>query len=293
MKLIKLKPIQVCILLLILGMLNVALGAEAQAGKSDLGDASDSTNNLGRQMSAYHFPYSTRANFPTVYNDGSGTGPYGPFHINNRLVAYLGRGITRETEADTGPDEEGVNNINPPGNSPNHDDEDDGIVYPFDLPACCWTTFEYEVTVVDPNVDLWFNAWIDWNRDGDWDDVENCPKGPAPEWAVQNQFLSNLHIGVNKITSRAFLPWHPDDGAPQIWMRITLAEQPWKTGSAPGVVGNAGSGPQDKYLYGETEDYYFIPGTTCSICRDFNGDGVTDMDDLVWFTEMWLQDCPQ
>jgi hypothetical protein len=133
--------------------------------------------------------------------------------------------------------------------------------------------------------------WFDWNRDGDWDDVVDCPEGPAPEWAVKNQFLFNLPTGLNKITSPAFLPWHPDN-IENIWIRITLSEQPWKTGSNPGVVGNAGSGPQAKYDIGETEDYYIIPDTTCSICKDYNGDGVIDMDDLVYFTSIWLEECP-
>jgi hypothetical protein len=265
-----------------------------QQGKSDLGDAPDSTNNLDIIMYAYPAPFGVQAKFPVIYNDGSNTGPYGPFHINEKLVAYLGKKITRETEADIGPDEDGVNNVDPSKNSPNHDDEDDGIYYPdVDLPSCCWTTFDYEVTVVDPNVELWFNAWIDWNRDGDWDDVLDCPEeGPAPEWAVQNQFLFNLPVGTTKLTSTAFLPWHPEQGTDSIWMRITLSEQPWKTGSNPSVVGNAGSGPKDKYLIGETEDYRFIPGTTCSICKDYNGDGVIDMDDLVFFTSEWMENCP-
>ena len=107
------KLIKVYMLLAILGTLNVPSYVETQAGKSDLGDASDASNNSGRQMSAYPHPFGVRANFPTIYNDGSGTGPYGPFHINNRVVAYLGRRITQETEADTGPDEYGVNNVNP------------------------------------------------------------------------------------------------------------------------------------------------------------------------------------
>ena len=274
------------------GLLTVSCAGVVLPGKSDLGDAPDSTNNLDRTMYAYPSPYSVRANFPVIYNDGSGTGPYGPYHINDKVVAYLGKKITRETEADTGPDEDGVNNVDPSKNSPNHDDEDDGIDYPLSLPSCCWTTFEYEVTVVDPNTDLWFNAWMDWNRDGDWDDTLDCPEGPAPEWAVQNQFLFNLPVGINKITSTAFLPWHPDVGEESIWMRITLSERPWKTGSNPGVVGNAGSGPQEKYQIGETEDYRFIPNTTCSICKDYNGDGVIDMDDLVVFTADWLENCP-
>jgi hypothetical protein len=274
------------------GLLTISCQGIVQPGKTDLGDAPDSTNNLHRTMWAYPSPWGPQANFATIYDDGSGTGPYGPYHINEKMVAFLGKKITRETEADKGPDEDGMNNVNPIGNSPNHDDEDDGIDYPLSLPTGCWTTFDYEVNVIDPNVDLWFNAWIDWNRDGDWDDVMNCPEGPAPEWAVQNQFLYNLQPGINKIRSTAFLPWHPEDGPPSIWMRITLAEQPWKTGSNPGVVGNAGSGPKDKYLYGETEDYRFIPETTCSICKDYNGDGKVNLDDLVYFSSMWMEECP-
>ncbi len=280
------------------GLISIECEGVVLPGKSDLGDAPDSTNNFNRTMYAYPAPYGVQANFPVIYNDGSGMGPYGPYHINNKIVAYLGKAISRETEADTGPDEDtvngviGANNVDPSKNSPNHDGGDDGIAPPLSLPSCCWTTFEYEVNVIDPNTDLWFNAWLDWNRDGDWDDTLDCPEGPAPEWAVQNQFLFNLPVGINKITSTAFLPWHPDVGTESIWMRITLSEQPWKTGSNPGVVGNAGSGPQEKYQIGETEDYRFIPNTTCPICKDYNGDGVIDMDDLVVFTADWLEKCP-
>jgi hypothetical protein len=274
------------------GLLTISCQGVVIQNKTDLGDASDSTNNIGSQMSAYPYPYSIKANFPTVYDDGSGTGPYGPVHLNDKMVAYLGNTITREIEADTGPDEDGLNNIRPSSSSSNFDKGDDSIKLPLSLPNCCWTTIVYEVTVVDPNTDIWVNIWIDWNRDGDWDDVLDCPEGPAPEWAVQNQFLFNLPIGLNKITSPAFLPRHPEGGPENIWMRITLSEQPWKTGSNPGVVGNAGSGPQAKYEIGETEDYYIIPDITCSICKDYNGDGVIDMDDLVTFTAEWLENCP-
>jgi hypothetical protein len=282
------------------GLISISCSGIILPGKTDLGDASDSTNNNNREMPAYPsthtgLPYSIKANFPTVYNDGSGTGPYGPVHLNDEMVAYLGQAITRETEADTGPDEDPSNNIKAdPGviifNRDNGDDAID-LKNTMSLPNCCWTTLEYEVTVVDPSVDLWVNMWFDWNRDGDWDDVVDCPEGPAPEWAVQNQFLYNLPTGLNKITSPAFLPWHPEN-IDNLWFRITLSEQPWKTGSNPGQLGNAGSGPQEKYLIGETEDYYIIPDKTCSICKDYNGDGVIDMDDLVFFTDIWLQDCP-
>ncbi len=281
------------------GLLTVSCVGVVLPGKSDLGDAPDSTNNNDRQMNAYPsghtgLPYSIKANFPTVYDDGSGTGPYGPVHLNNEMVAYLGTLITKEIEADTGFDEDPSNNIiTAPGTTANRDNGDDAIdlKIPLSLPNCCWTTLDYEVTVVDPNVDLWVNIWFDWNRDGDWDDVVDCPEGPAPEWAVQNQFLFNLPVGLNNITSPAFLPWHPED-IEHIWIRITLSEQPWKTGSNPGELGNAGSGPQEKYLIGETEDYYVIPETACSICKDHDGNGVIDMDDLVYYTALWLDQCP-
>lgn len=271
------------------GILNITCEPGAATDAPDLGDAPDSTNHNNRNMNAYP---TVKANYPTVYSDGSGTGPFGPAHRNDILVAYLGKSITRETEADTGTDEDGVNNINPLSGSSNNDKGDDGVVVPLNLPPCQWTTFEYSVNVVDPDVDLWVNVWLDWNRDGDWDDTMECAQGAAPEWAVQNQFLFDLPIGSNKITSPAILPWHPQGNPKEIWMRITLSEQPWKGGSNPGAKGNAGSGPQGKYLYGETEDYLFTPDTTSSICQDFNGDGVINTDDLVDFTAEWLEKCP-
>jgi hypothetical protein len=274
------------------GLLTISCLGVVPSGKTDLGDAPDKTNNFNHNMTAYMWPASVYANFPTVFNDGSGTGPIGPIHVNDKIVAYLGKRITRETEADTGADEDPVNNLVPPNNQSDKDFGDDGIVVPLNLPNCRWVTFDYTITVVDPNVDLWVNVWFDWNRDGDWDDVLDCLKGPVPEWAVQNQFLFNLPIGVNQITTPAILSKHLDDRPEEIWMRITLSEQPWKTGSNPGEVGNAGSGPQEKYQYGETEDYYFKPDVSYTICEDYNGDGVINMDDLVFYTAEWLENCP-
>jgi hypothetical protein len=57
-------------------------------------------------------------------------------------------------------------------------------------------------------------------------------------------------------------------------------------------LGNAGSGPQEKYLIGETEDYYITPEITCPVCEDHDGDGNIDMDDLVYYTAVWLEECP-
>jgi len=283
------------------GILNVSCeGQVIISSKSDLGDAPDSTNYSGNVMRTSDNPVGVTAHYPTVFNDGSGMGPYGPYHVNAEMVAYLGKNITNETEADRGADEDQVSNIIPEisGNGPNRDGGDDGVSVPLALPDCGWATIEYSVTVVAPGTDLWVNIWLDWNRDGDWDDtLTNCLAGPTPEWAVQNQFLYDLSAGQHKIRTPAFLCWHNPSGLEKIWMRITLAEQPWTGGSNPGQLGNAGSGPQAKYAIGETEDYNFVPdmtgdGTDCPLCHDVNGDGTIDIDDLAAFTADWLANCP-
>jgi hypothetical protein len=181
---------------------------------------------------------------------------------------------------------------------PDNDKGDDGIVFPVNMPKCRWTTLDYTVNVVTPGTNLYVNIWCDWNRDGDWDDstLNNpnlaCSGGIVSEWAVQNQYLINLPAGQHQITSKAFLSWHPDTGTKEIWMRITLSKKPWTTGSAPGVRGNGGSGPRAGHEFGETEDYYFTPDSSFSICEDYNGDGVINLLDLAAITADWLENCP-
>jgi len=278
------------------GVLNVTCESQVPTEPYDLGDAPDSSNNIGQTMSAYPsqglLPVLVRANFPTVFDDGSGTGPFGPVHVRTSEVAYLGVSVTWESEADSGRDQDGRFNIRPANDTADRDQGDDGVIFPVSLPHCRWATFDYRVNVVEPGTDLWVNVWCDWNRDGDWDDTIECAKGSAAEWAVQNQLLFDLPVGLNRITTPAILSWHPERGPEEIWMRITLSEQPWKGGSNPGEVGNAGSGPEDKYDIGETEDYYFAPDMSLSVCEDFNGDGVINTSDLIRFTTLWIDNCP-
>jgi len=261
-----------------------------QPNPFDLGDAPDSSNTYSVPMVTY--PTAKQANFPTVFDDGSGVGPYGPVHLNPTDLAFLGNRISREGEADIGWDQDGINNISPLLQQNNQDQADDGVAFPINMPHCQWTTFDYIVNVVTPNTDMYVNVWCDWNRDGDWnDDSSTNPslisaKGVIDEWAVQNQFLFNLPNGLHEFTTPAFLSWHPKTGSKNIWMRITLSEQPWKGGSGAG-----GSGPQEGYDFGETEDYYFVPETTCEFCEDTNGDGVIDMNDLVTYVNQWLANC--
>ena len=271
------------------GVLKISCNGQ-QANPYDLGDAPDSSNNYSISMVTY--PTAKQAHFPTVFDDGKGFGPYGPIHLNPTDLAFLGNRVSREGEADIGPDQDGINNISPLLQQNNLDQADDGVVFPINMPNGQWTTFDYIVNVVTPNTDMYVNVWCDWNRDGDWDDDSTTypnmysTKGNIDEWAVQNQLLFNLPNGMHELTTPAFLSWNPESGPENIWMRITLSEQPWKGGSGAG-----GSGPQEGYDFGETEDYYFVPEMTCSICEDKNGDGVIDMDDLVMYVNQWLANC--
>ncbi len=276
------------------GEISIRSDGEPPKKALDLGDAPDSTNNSGAIMAAYPKggPLGVRANYPTVFNDGSGQGPYGPVHLNPLAVAHLGSTITNEAEADIGIDQDAVNNIVPLGTLSDLDQGDDGIIFPLNMAHCRWTTFDYFVNVINPGTNLWANVWFDWNRDGDWDDTLTCSNRPAPEWAVQNQYLFNLPAGLHRITTKAFQPNHPKNTPEEIWMRVTLSDRPWTGGSNPGTKGNGGSGPQTGYEYGETEDYYFSPKTSYSICEDFNGDGVINLADLDAFTADWLENCP-
>ncbi|MFH0980175.1 MAG: Ig-like domain-containing protein [Planctomycetota bacterium] len=129
-------------------------------------------------------------------------------------------------------------------------------MFPLVLPHCRPTTLTYVVTVVNPLNVLFVNVWFDWNRDGDWDDVQLCGLNDfAPEWSVQNQQLAFAGPGQYPVTTLPFKPWHPTTGQDPIpiWMRITLSEQLWISSGGPG---EGSSGPQQGYQYGETEDYY-------------------------------------
>ena len=275
------------------GILNIICeGAPAVEGP-DLGDAPDRTNNHGVNMTTYG--NLTPAKFPTVFDDGSGFGPYGPKHLHPRTVAHLGNDVSAEDEADIGFDEDPTNNITPPQYN-NRDGKDDGVLnMPLNMPNCKLTTFDYLVNIITPGTDLYVNVWFDFNRDGDWDDNDvsdpnllctSCSGSPVNEWAVQNQLLFNLPAGLHQISTPGFMSWHSSEKPAAIWMRITLSEQPWKGGSGAG-----GSGLETPYLYGETEDYYFTPDQECTVCQDLTNDGIVDFDDLVEYIILWLDEC--
>jgi hypothetical protein len=266
----------------------------------DLGDAPDGSNHAGKRMTAYTVAGQTaiQGNFPTVFEAAAGK-PRGPLHRDPLSVAVLGPSVTFEVEADKKADEDSSNNINPARDEADKDAGDDGVVLPLVLPDGEFASFEYIVTVIKPDSELWVNVWFDWNRDGDWDD--NGGTYPAmtvgdekvSEWAVQNQYLCGLSIGTHKLRTPGFLAWHLDKGPEKVWMRITLSEQPWTGGATPGVLGNGGSGPIDGYETGETEDYLIAPEGTCSLCQDRNDDGKIDFDDLIELMYLWMDCCTE
>ncbi len=222
-----------------------------KAPRSDLGDAPDSTNSFGPLMTAYPKggPLGTPARYPTVYKIGSP--PFGPLHRNATSRFWLGPAVSVEREADLGWDADGINNLIPPWDRPDLDGKDDGTNPKPPLPHCQPTKITYTVTVPPgaPASEAYVNVWFDWNRNGAWGDIMDCPGAVAKEWAVQNQVIVLPGPGIYNFTTPFFLPFNPNPSQ-CLWWRITLSDT--KAANAA----NDGRGPANGYLYGETEDYY-------------------------------------
>ena len=203
------------------------------------------------------------ANFPTAYQ--TGRPPYGPLHHRPRDRFYLGKWVSLETQADIGADEDAMNNLSPQSDAANRDGGDDGLRLTVIMPSCQTATLDYTVTVAASSAqEAYVNVWCDWNRDGDWNDTVTCEVNDVPEWAVQNHRIVLSGIGSHSCTTPAFRCWHPaPNDIDPIWLRITIAEQPWKPPVDDGI---GGAGPQGGYQYGETEDYYVRPLSKSAAC---------------------------
>jgi len=239
------------------------------AGKTDLGDAPDNTNHWGSTNTAYTFPLLTPGRYPTVWNSGVALDPSGPKHQNSALEGILGMNITREDEADIGPDADVVNNIKTGGiDSANYDQADDGWLNPgAPFPNCATTTLKVRVrrgpAAIMPTMLL--NVFFDGNRDGDWADIRPCPPdatGAAPssnEWIVQNWVVNMTGIPLGgffdyNVPTRLIL-----NTAPTLthWVRFTLSDSPAVIDSALAPPRADGRGPLQPGFFknGETEDY--------------------------------------
>ena len=130
----------------------------------DLGDAPDSTNHAGVVMAAYP---NVPAGFPTVFDPATGQ-PQGPLHRDPRAF-YLGQQVSRETEADVGPDQDAFNNIRPAANVADLDAFDDGAIpQAWNLNPCAQAFTPVQVTITQAAVDQfaqqgtqgYLNIWV-------------------------------------------------------------------------------------------------------------------------------------
>lgn len=235
---------------------------------NDLGDAPDSSNHPGAPMAAY---VNTSANFPTVFDPATGQ-PQGPRHRSPRPF-HLGPQVSREAEADIGPDQDPLNNIVPPANDPDNDRFDDGVQPNlWNLNNCQITSIPVRV-FISPQAAAWFqaqnkkgflNVWLDGNRDGDWADGLNCAAGQdAVEHVVIDQQIdvaalgAGLHI-INMPTK--LVPWPAPFAQRPAWVRVTLSERESnKTLQFGAITYGNGRGVPQAFQTGETEDYLAHP----------------------------------
>jgi hypothetical protein len=249
---------------------------------SDLGDAPDSTNHAAAPMAAYP---GVPASFPTVFDPATGL-PEGPLHARPRPF-HLGQQVSREAEADIGPDQDPANNILPAANTPNLDRFDDGInPNAWALSHCQATSVPVRVFISPQAVNAfaaqdapaYLNVWLDGNRDGDWADGVACGGGPdgggppAVEHIVIDQPVNVVALGAGLHTLSAptgRVPWPQALAEQPSWVRVTLSERPSnKTLQFGGVSYGDGRGYAQPFRTGETEDYLAFPEGTAGGAPD-------------------------
>jgi uncharacterized protein YegL len=238
-------------------------GGSGVAGQMpDLGDAPDSSNHFGTSMTAYTAPLTVTAAFPSVFDTTTGLPP-GPNHLSPDTDVWLGYDVSREADADLPPDEDLETNIEPLLDLPNQDLHDDGPVFPFALPACDETGVEFVVTVAAGPSTRYVNLWVDYNQDGDWEDLVQCNRPghgivSVPEWSVQDQVLY-LPPGTHTVLSAPFVAAGTGSPGATTWVRLSVAEAVAPRNQSTGRAD--GRGPDTGYQYGETEDYLLYDRT--------------------------------
>src|SRR5690606_494588 len=178
--------------------------------------------------------------FPTVWNVPAGQ-PAGPRHANQTGEGILGQFLSREHEADNGPDQDGPNNIlrnaatGAVGDVADNDRGDDGwrnrSIKFFNCREQTLTVRISNAPAATRNrMDL--NVWFDGNRDGDWADVAPCQPpngGPAEasyEWIVQDYIVDMTAIPAGGFLDFAIDTERVLNSTPGMrhWMRFTLSE---------------------------------------------------------------------
>jgi hypothetical protein len=244
---------------------------------------------------------------PIHWNAGSNQNPNGPpgIAIDSALGLSIGPNgqdftlVSNERNAFLLPDQDlsRPRNIiphpNPANGRSNRDGHDNAFRGPagnaldFQIKPCAVSNINYSQFIRGPAPvngffagQRYINVWIDFNRDGDWADVNlggACPEAPnatVDEWFAQNVPAPGVS-GVFTLPQR-FIPAY-NDFRP-LWVRISIADDP-----APAAP-NAGRGPAAGYRFGETEDHLlcFRPETAqwrmCGVprmsVRERNGDNV-------------------
>lgn len=232
---------------------------------NDLGDAPDSSNHPNQPMLAYP---GVQAAFPTVFDPATGM-PQGPRHSYPRPF-HLGQRVSLEAEADMGPDQDPLNNIEPVANDPDNDRRDDGTNFAlWNLANCQTTNLPVQVAISPQAVahfqqlgtPAYLNIWLDSNRNGQWAEAAQCGQQPAPEHIVIDRPVNVVALGAGLHVINAATGLVPWSAANQpAWVRITLSERPSnKTLMAGGVNYGDGRGHAQPFKTGETEDSLYYP----------------------------------
>lgn len=238
---------------------------------NDLGDAPDSTNHFGVAMAAYA---GVQANYPTVFDPATGL-PEGPRHSHPRPF-HLGQRVSREVEADVGPDQDPTNNIEPVANTPNLDWADDGSRLR-NLAHCQRAVADAQV-FISPQAAAWFaeaqksaylNVWIDSDRDGDWADGFTCQDAEGQAHPVVEHILIDYPIdvaalgaGLHNLPNIAtqHVAWPVQLAQQPSWIRFTLSERESNKTLQFGTINYGdGRGYDKPFRTGETEDHRLQP----------------------------------
>jgi len=241
---------------------------------SDLGDAPDSTNHSAGAAAIMPAYAGVQANFPTVFDPTTGA-EQGPIHRYPQFL-HLGQRVSREAEADSGPDQDPQNNLLPSTDSPNNDRGDDGTeLASWALQHCQSTQLPVQI-YISPAAVTWFqqkgekaylNSWLDFTRDGDWADVVSCQDSDnqsrrAVEHIVVDYAVDvvTLGVGLHTITVPTGIVHWPVDAIQQpAWARLTLSERVAnKTVTADTLSYGDGRGYSSAFRTGETEDYLYL-----------------------------------
>ncbi|MCB0063278.1 MAG: DUF11 domain-containing protein [Caldilineaceae bacterium] len=240
---------------------------------TDFGDAPDSDSNHHGLNNTAYIDDGTLGHFPTVWEGTPAGEPSGPTHGTAHF--WLGSMVDAEPYADLNLYEES-NQIPPP---PASNILDNGLtdIADSDLDDGWWNQgvpmLHCEPTMLiialsraalPANIDtLWLNVWFDGNRDGDWQDVGDCPGTnketgeTAYEWIVQDYEIDPATLSVEEplvlyVPTMRVLNQQPDRKA---WLRMTLSEQKAIVPVNGGLPDGRGPAYPNYFAVGETEDW--------------------------------------